>query len=71
MFTVADYSLVGDEYLLPRKLKSPLLTRKKAMVIVNQTHAKKLQCIWQKQGKVFHFHLKTAQKSLETQALNE
>lgn len=28
MFTVADYSLVGDEYLLPRKLKSPLLIQK-------------------------------------------
>lgn len=30
MFTVADYSLVGDDYLLPRKLKSPLLTHKKS-----------------------------------------
>lgn len=30
-FTVADYRFLGDEYLLPKKRKSPLLTHKKQL----------------------------------------
>lgn len=54
---MVDYNLVGDKYLLPRKLKQPLLIKaNKAMIIVNQSHVEKLQCIQQKPAKIFHIN---------------